>query len=141
MVVHLVKLAVGVDSIEHLSQIQDRHRHENRGVLRHFTRNTPKRSKELTDDGSIYWVIKGFIRVRQRIIGFEEGINRGGKRRCAICLDPQLIRVCLTPQKPIQGWRYLDPVISPRDLGKKDFNEEEHIPEKLFYELRSLGLI
>lgn len=141
MAVHLIKLAVGVDSIEHLSQIQDRHRHENRGVLRHFTRNTPKRSKELTDDGSIYWVIKGFIRVRQRIIGFEEAINRGGKRCCAICLDPQLIRVCLTPQKPIQGWRYLDPLISPKDLGRKDFNEEEYIPEKLFNELKSLGLI
>ena len=76
MAVHLIKLAVGVDSIEHLSQIQDRHRHENRGVLRHLTRNTPKRSKELIADGSIYWVIKGFIRVRQRIIGFEEAIAR-----------------------------------------------------------------
>ena len=88
MSVHLIKLAVGVDSVEHLSQIQDRHQHENKGVLR-LNENTPKRSKELIDDGSIYWVIKGFIRVRQKIIGFEEAINGGGKRRCAICLDPQ----------------------------------------------------
>ena len=141
MAVHLIKLAVGVDSIEHLSQIQDRRRHENTGVLRHLTRNTPKRSKELIDDGSIYWVIKGFIRVRQKIIGFEEAIGRGGKRRCAICLHPQLIRVCLTPQRPIQGWRYLDPLMSPKDLCGRDLNEEEYFPEKLFNELKSLGLI
>lgn len=141
MAVHLIKLAVGVDSIEHLSQLQVRRRLENRGVLHHLTRNTPKRSKELIDDGSIYWVIKGFIRVRQRIIGFEEAIGRGGKRRCAICLDPQLIRVCLTPQKPLQGWRYLNPLMSPKDLGGEDVNEEEYLPEKLFNELKSLGLI
>lgn len=141
MAVHLIKLAVGVDSIEHLSQIQGRRRLENRGGLRHLTRNTPKRSKELIGEGSIYWVIKGFIRVRQRIIGFEEAIGGGGKRRCAICLDPQLIRVCLTPQKPIQGWRYLDPLMSPKDLGRKYFDKEEHLPEKLFNELKNLDLI
>jgi hypothetical protein len=105
-----------------------------------MTRNMPKRADEVLDGGSIYWVIKGYVRVRQRIKGFDWGVGRSGRKRCAIILDPKLVKTELMPQRPMQGWRYLDPDSAPRDLapGGKDMPE---LPPGMAEELRELGLL
>ena len=58
MTVHLLKLCVGIDDVEHLIQVQQA-RMPIAGetgkpcVVRHITRNTPK-SQELLNGGSMY---------------------------------------------------------------------------------------
>ena len=96
MTVHLMKMAVGIESVDHLKRVQKARLAAARekggaGDLRHMTRNMPKRADEVLDGGSIYWVIKGYVRVRQRIKGFDWGVGRSGRKRCAIILDPKLV--------------------------------------------------
>ena len=69
---HLLKLCVGCDSVEDLAQWQRK-----RSPLEHWTRNHPKRAAEIIAGGSLYWVIKGQIRVRQRIMKLERRERRG----------------------------------------------------------------
>ena len=145
MAVHLVKMAVGIESIDHLKDVQaDRLRRareaDPEGSLRHLTRNTPRRSDEVLDGGSIYWVIKGYIRVRQRIVGFGEAVGRTGKPRCAIILDPELVRTELVPHKPMQGWRYMEDEAAPEDLAEGELPETT-LPDEMAAELRALGLL
>ena len=73
MTIHLVKLCVGIDAVEELAAWQDQYlkalrRQGRKPELMHVTRQTPKRAAELLDGGSLYWVIKGHIAVRQRIL-------------------------------------------------------------------------
>jgi hypothetical protein len=145
MTVHLVKMAVGIESFDHLKSVQaDRLRtamqSEGNGVLRHLTRNTPRRSEEVLDGGSIYWIIKGYIRAHQKITGFGEAMGRNGRPRCALLLDPELVRTELLPHKPIQGWRYMEPAAAPEDLTSKAM-EKTSLPEEMAAELRALGLL
>jgi hypothetical protein len=130
---HLIKLCVGCDSIEELAAWQRK-----RKPLAHWTRSRPKRDKEITASGSLYWVIKGQIRVRQRILAFvrredEEGVW------CSIMLGRRLVRVRPKAHRPFQGWRYLESKDAPPDLMKGEVADE--LPEKLAAELRSLGLL
>jgi len=145
MTVHLVKMAVGIDSIDHLREVQaDRLRRareaDPEGRLQHLTRNTPRRAEEVLDGGSIYWIIKGYIRARQRITGFGEAVGRSGRPRCAIFLDPAVARTELVPHKPIQGWRYMEDVAAPDDLTDAG-KAETSLPDELAAELRALGLL
>jgi len=147
MTVHLVKMAVGIDDLDHLRAVQARRiaearRTEGKGRLRHLTRNAPRRADEVLDGGSIHWIIKGYIRARQRIIGIEEATGRSGRKRCALILDPELVRTVLTPHKPIQGWRYMEDAAAPDELedGKLD-PRDANLPPNLAAELRSLGLL
>ena len=76
MTVNLIKLSVGVESIEHLATIQARRRQDAQTAglgdrLWHQTRHMPRRADELLDGGSIYWVIKGNIRMRQLVTELE----------------------------------------------------------------------
>lgn len=145
MTVHLIKLAVGIDSFAHLAERQ-RVRMEmavdagEPPLLRHLTRSTPRRAEEILDGGSIYWVIKRAIRARQRIIGIDSAVNGEGERRCALIFDPELIPVRAQPSRPFQGWRYLDVAAAPADaLGGID--ESEEMPMEMAEELRGLGLL
>lgn len=146
MAVHLIKLAVGIDSISHLQdrqrqRVADRKAAGEPAVLRILTRNTPRRGEDiLSDGGSLYWVIKGRIEVRQRITGFEEATAADGTPRCAILLDPELVRVRGRRQRPFQGWRYLEGTDAPGDIAGsfEDYNEP---PPGMAEELRELGLI
>lgn len=145
MTVHLIKMAVGVDSVDHLVRLQRQRLNNARsadgtGDLRHMTRHAPRRAGEVTGGGSIYWIIRGYVRARQRVLGIERVIGREGRRRCALILDPALVKTELQPRKPIQGWRYLDPVAAPadRDLSAP---EESAIPPDMAAELRALGLL
>jgi hypothetical protein len=145
MAVNLLKLAVGVDSLAHLARLQrarlDRARAAGQpGELRHFTRNTPRRAAEVVAGGSIYWVIGGRIRARQRILRIERSHDADGAPRCALVLDPEIVAVELAPHRPFQGWRYLDVGDAPPDRpGHKE--TDAAMPPELADELRILGLL
>lgn len=140
MTVNLVKMCVGVDEIDQLRHWQaKRLKSAADKKLRHVTRNRPKREDELLDGGSIYWVIKGQIRVRQRVIGLEDRVKEDGKPACGLVLDPDLVATELKAMRPMQGWRYLETKDAPRDLRKGD--ELGDMPPKLIAELRALGIL
>ncbi len=142
--VHLIKLAVGVEDVAHLARIQKaRIAHNVESGLgayhRHVTRRKPRRETELVDGGSLYWVIKGQVRVRQRILGIESFTDEHGVSRCAIVLDPDLIATRLLPHRPFQGWRYLACAKAPPDrVGDPG---DTDIPEAMAEDLRALGLL
>ena len=142
MPLHIVKLSVGVEDVDHLARLQQA-RLKREGVLAHITRNTPKRAEEILDGGSIYWVIKKFIRVRQRLVGIERGINAEGKPSCALLLDPELIVTELKEFRAFQGWRYFKEEDIPADLNRdrKSAAASESLPVDMAAELKSLGLI
>jgi hypothetical protein len=136
---HLIKIAVGIESIEHLTQVQARRRKQ-QARLFHVTRHRPRRADEILDGGSIYWIIKGYVRVRQPILGFEDAhiAERGPVVR--ILLDPRLVATRLQPRRPHQGWRYFEASEAPPDLPKGARPEREP-PPQMAAELRALGLI
>jgi hypothetical protein len=118
---HLVKLCVGADSIEDLEEWQALvcSRRREAGLdpnPRHVTRMWPRRQAELLPGGSLYWVIRGLILVRQPIIALEEVTGEDGIVRCGIVLDQSLHRTEARPRGPFQGWRYLSGTDAPRDL-------------------------
>ncbi len=124
MALHMIKLCVGVENVEDLAEWQDKRAAELKKKGKapnpfHDTRMSPKRAAEMLDGGSIYWVIKNFIIVRQRLVGFEEVKDRDGKSMCRIHLDPALIRTKSRKKRPFQGWRYLEPGDAPPDLDGK----------------------
>ena len=143
MTVNLLRMAVRIESISQLKEIQTERRALTDGRRLHtFTRNMPKRADELIDGGSIYWVVKRLIRVRQMIIGIEKMTNDEGKNFCAIELDPSHTLLDPRPQKPFQGWRYLKPEESPPDApkgGAMDF--DSGMPSEMMMELKELGLL
>ena len=144
MTVHLLKLSVGVETIEHLKALQRRRRREARrigigGRIWHQTRHMPRRAAELLDGGSIYWVIKGLIRARQRVPDLEAVTGEDGIRRCRIILDPLLVATEPRPRRPFQGWRYLNEADAPPDRNVNA--AESGMPPEMEAELRSLGLI
>jgi hypothetical protein len=140
MSVNLVKMCVGVDEIDELRHWQAKRLKESpEKKLQHVTRNRPKREKELLDGGSLYWIIKGQIRVRQRVIGLEDRVKEDGKPACGLILDPKLVLTDLRAMRPMQGWRYLEAKDAPRDLRKGD--ELGDMPPKLIAELRALGIL
>ena len=146
MTVHLVKIAVGIESVDQLREIQierlRKAREKNKSAnLRHLTRNSPKRFDEVLDNGSIYWIIKGYIRVRQRINEVGEAFDRNGKPRCALILDTNLVQTVLLPHKPIQGWRYMEVDVAPADLTTAEHKIVSSLPQDMADELRSLGLL
>jgi len=132
---HLVKLCVGVGEISELADWQKRRRRDKKRVY-HVTRMRPRRSDELLDGGSLYWVIKGVIRVRQRIVALTPETDEEGDRRCVIAMDHALVPTEPRPQRPFQGWRYFDPDDAPPDRRGAD-----ELPAKLVRELRALGLL
>ncbi len=141
MTVHILKLCVGIDSIDHLIQVREGRRNllpSGTPYNYHITRFRPKRADEILDGGSIYWIIKGFIQVRQRIIGLEPVETDTGVK-CKIIMDTRLVRTESQPRRPHQGWRYLEPADAPKDLNVK--SRAEDIPPEISAKLRELGLI
>jgi len=139
---HMIKLSVGVKEVADLAAWQASRRRLD-PPLRHQTRMMPKRVPELLDGGSIYWVIGGFVRVRQRLLDVREEQWDDGSDCCGLVLDPELIPVELRPQKPFQGWRYLDPAAAPPDIAKGAVQASglEKLPPALRAELKALCLI
>ena len=140
MTIHLLKLAVGVENVTHLRQLQQQRIRRN-GELRHVTRFMPKKAEEILNGGSIYWVVKNFIRVRQLVVDFRS-VNDGKThiKKCAFILDKSLILTVPTRRRPHQGWRYLSNDNVPEDLasGLKSYGD---MPSEMVEELRQLGLL
>lgn len=144
MSLHLVKLCVGVDSPMDLENWIRRRREQAKAAgltyeAIHTTRMTPKRGAELLDGGSLYWVIKGAIQCRQRLLALREVKGKDGIDRCDLVLEPVLHLTERFPKRPFQGWRYLASADAPQDIGLTEAPEE--MPESLRSELRQLGLL
>lgn len=145
MTLNLVKLCVGVTTVDELAAWQTKHRRRRSkdGIdcAYHRTFQTPKRQAELLEGGSLYWVIRGVILVRQKLIGFEDGAKDDGSSCCNLMLDPKLVLVRPTPRRAFQGWRYLDAADAPADIksGKKD--QTAAMPHEMRKKLADLGLI
>jgi hypothetical protein len=134
MPLHLIKLAVGAQSLDDVKRWQE----SRPRPLKHQTRNTPRRAAEIIDGGSIYWVINRLLVARQRILGVEEGVKDGAA--CAdLLLDPTLVQVQARAVKPFQGWRYLPASDAPADVVAGTVLPE--LPEALRRDLTTLCLL
>ena len=144
MALNILKLCIGAASIEHLEDYINARYHRGghhlfKGKAFHTTRMVPKRVDEILEGGSLYWVIKGVILCRQRILGLEQVTESDGIRRCALILDAEVIRTEPAPRRPFQGWRYLEAGDAPRDLTKGR-EREQALPETLALALADIGL-
>jgi hypothetical protein len=139
MPLNLIKLAVGVADLADLARIQKERKRE-RGRYGFFTRNMPKRVDELLDGGSIYWVIKGQVRVRQLLRKFHPKADDEGRNYVIVEYDRHIVPVMPRRYRPFQGWRYLDGEDAPRDLPKGAKGDDQ-LPDALAEELRELGLL
>ena len=130
MPLHILKLCVGCESVEDLADWQrERAAELPDGLPRHVTRMWPKRADEVLAGGSLYWIVKGNILVRQRIVRLDP-VDRGdGITRCALVFDPELVRTEPAPRRAFQGWRYLKSEDAPRDLPAARPGEETLPPE------------
>ena len=143
MALNILKLCVGCDSVEDLEawiahkraeRARDGHTHHF-----HITRMVPQRQAEVLDGGSLYWVIKGTVQCRQQLVGIEPFTDGEGIGRCRLLLDSEVIRTHWQPRRPFQGWRYLQPIDAPGDLGAG--SEMAEMPPKLRLQLAELGLL
>jgi hypothetical protein len=142
---HLIKLCVGCDSVGELEDwIREKlkQRRKRRLSLEHMhrTRMVPKRSDELCDGGSLYWVIRGEIMCRQRLVDVRPFVDKEGVGRCHLVLEPKLVLVEPRPYRAFQGWRYLAVKDAPRDLDRAAPGAK-NMPEALRRELSELGLL
>lgn len=136
MTLHMLKLCVGAERVEDLAHRQATHWH---GEPRHVTRMWPKREAELLNGGSIYWIFKGLVLARQRILGLEAARGEDGIERCSLILDPVIVRTQAQPRRAFQGWRYLDAKDAPADLPEGR-DHEEPLPPDLARALAEMGL-
>lgn len=145
MALHLLKLCVGADSIDDLREwvsqralISIAAGMEPHSV--HTTRMVPKRMEELLDGGSLYWVIKGQVQARQKLLDIKTFTGGDGITRCDLVLGPEVIETAIQPRRPFQGWRYLLPEDAPRDVTSLGAGIAE-MPADLKRELMELGLL
>ena len=142
MTLNLIKLCVGCDSIDDLEEwierkLAARRKQGLNAEHLHNTRMVPRRTDDLLDGGSLYWVIKGNVQARQILLDIRRFTDNEGIGRCHLVMEPQLFRTEWQPKRPFQGWRYFDPKDVPRDLKGGDRDE---LPPALAAELAGLGL-
>ena len=138
MTLNMIKLAVGVVEIDDFTRwIADWK--AGRETMDHITRMFPRRASEILDGGSLYWVIKGMVMVRQPIEDLQPVTGLDGIERCRIVFKPEIIPVRPVPRRAFQGWRYFDAADAPPDLVARQGNDD--IPETLRRELAELGLL
>ena len=145
MTVHLIKLCVGVETVEELATWQaerlKRLKRARKTVeLCHRTMQMPRRREEVLDDGSLFWVIKGFVLVRQRVLDLRPDIKEDGTACCGIVLDKELVATRAHPRRAFQGWRYLEAADAPKDAGVVDAAAGD-MPRGMREDLRELRLI
>ncbi|MFD0987122.1 DUF1489 family protein [Methyloligella solikamskensis] len=144
MALHLLKLCVGIDSLQHLRDWQEKRLAQHRAAGRpaeliHRTTQTPRRRDEILDGGSLYWVIKGVVLARQPIVDLRPGTWDDGRTCCSIVMSPELIATRAQPRRAFQGWRYLTDEDAPADLLQGDGLSD--IPQEMVRDLRELCLI
>ena len=143
MTIHLIKLSVGTESFADLRDRQAARLDTLRAAgkqaeLMHVTRQMPKRAAEVLDGGSIYWVVKGFVVARQKMLELRP-LEVNGVAHCGLIYDTDLVPVRSQPRRAFQGWRYLKPEDAPEDLPAGSGHED--LPEHMRQELRALGLL
>jgi hypothetical protein len=143
MTLHLIKLCVGCDSVEDLTGWIEHRLKQARKAGRkpkhmHITRMVPKRIADLLDGGSLFWVIKGTVQARQRLVDVRPFVDKDGIGRCRLVLDPKVVRTEWQPRRPFQGWRYLEAKDAPHDLRPGRGGDD--LPPALRAELAELGL-
>jgi hypothetical protein len=145
MPLHLVKLCVGCDSVSDLEdwisqKLKEKKRRGQKPEHVHTTRMVPKRAAELTNGGSLYWVIRGRITCRERIVDIRPFTDKDGIGRCRVVLDGRIVLVEPRPRAAFQGWRYLEIKDAPRDLSSAAPGASR-MPETMRRELQELGLL
>jgi hypothetical protein len=143
MALHLIKLCVGAESVEDMRAWSRQRAAENakgpHGKANvHVTRMFPKAAQDVLAGGSLYWVIKGIVLIRQRVIDLKPVRDKDGIERCAIVLDPKIVDTEAQPRRAFQGWRYLKPDDAPPDLKK---GASRRAPPELRAKLALLGLM
>jgi hypothetical protein len=145
MALHLIKLCVGCDSVKDLKawireRLKEKRQRGQPAEHIHTTRMMPKRSDELLAGGSLYWVIRGEVLCRERLVDVRPFVDKDGIGRCRLVLDGRLVLTEPRPFRAFQGWRYLGDKDAPRDLDRAAPGAR-HMPEALRRELRGLGLL
>ncbi len=143
MTLHILKLAVGIETLSDLAIRQEQCLKDMasgglKPELIHVTRQMPRRGPEILEGGSIYWVIRGWITVRQALLELRP-MTRDGVAHCGLVYDSRLVPVVLRPHRAFQGWRYLDEKDAPPDLSERGAGAD--LPEDLRRELIGLGLL
>jgi len=134
LTLHLVKLCVGAATPQDLAAWRATRKAAGHRPIVH-TRQTPKRAAEIIGGGSLYWVFKGVILIRQPILAIET-LGEGASRRCEILLDDAMIPTAPQPRRAFQGWRYLAPKDAPADFGEAAAGD---FPPELARKLREAG--
>ena len=96
MPLHMIKLCVGAESVEDLQswvthRLDEAAREGRAQEQFHQTRMMPKRIDEVLDGGSLYWVIKGRVQVRQPILALRPIVDAERPERCAIFARDQCV--------------------------------------------------
>ena len=141
MALHLIKLCVGCDTVKDLEDWIREKRRRTRGNKTehvHRTRMVPKRAAALTDGGSLYWVIRGEVLCRQRLLAVRPYVDKGGVGRCQLVLEPKVVPVKPRPWRAFQGWRYLPADEAPADIPDDGGPE---LPTPLAFELAQIGVL
>ena len=145
MALNLIKLCVGADSVQDLEdwikqKLKDKRKRGEKPEHIHRTRMVPKRADEIVGGGSLFWVIRGQIMCRERILDIRPFVDKEGIGRCHIVLDCKPVLVEPRPYRAFQGWRYFTPADAPRDLDRAAPGAKD-MPEALRRELRDMGLL
>lgn len=144
MPLNLIKTAAGLQEIDQLIARQAPHKFKYKGAPATwaYTRYAPKRADDIIESGgSIYWIMKNRIQVRQKILGFEM-VQDESETWCKIVVEPQLWRTMSMQKKAIQGWRYLEGKGVPADRGLYITGQnDDDMPEDMAIELKKLGLL
>ena len=139
MTVHLLRPAVGIEDLDHFHEVIEARKEPGDPPFTYITtRNTPRRAEELCDGGSVYWIIKGQIRARARVLQVEKLEDDNGRSYCNIYLEAKLVLTEPHPRRAHQGWRYLTTADAPADLKEGDAGD---MPADMAMELKELGLI
>ena len=144
--VNLVKIAVGVTTVEELrlrqTEFLKKINDNNFPYFYHKTRMMPKKHEDIISNGSLFWVIKGAICARQKVIDIVKFEDTDGKKKCKIFLAAEIVKTKPIRKRPFQGWRYLKKHITPGDLNEPiKGNFEPNIPIDVQKKLLEMGVL
>ena len=135
---HIKKLCVGIETVDQLRILMTQRATLGTENVCAYTTNKPVKADELIASGSLYWVIKGKIRARQKITGFGTWVDDNEKVRATIILDSTVIETEYFPHRPFQGWRYLKNTDTPKDIAESDLKDLDPNDAQT---LRDLGIL